>query len=595
MEEKKNNEGLKRYEFIKEADKNLWTYGSPIIIESSVLEKDTVSKNNRLTLKFTNIYEDAIRDVDVTIVASDDEGNSEEISYCYRALNMPYMSTKGTDVKFKINNNDADIFKVKVNKIIFENGYIWQKNDAVFESTGDIDDMEFFAQAKNKDYKDNYISATEAIAKEDSVNMTNGIEILKRIEWYKDSDELLKNAQKKLEVIKQHEERKQTRENKKNSRKRAMRKKYVKALIGVVIIVAIAGIAATIFFVPNNKYKVAKQTLNKKDYTKAAKQFEALNGFLKSEDYLAEAYYNLGLKEMTGNNEDNALDYFKKSYNASKKSQHGIMAESFLDYYDGQKALEAKDYDKAMKLFKSSANVAADFNIINKASAGMAEIYYLQANYETAWNTIKNVYAKDKSYESEYGTYGYAYAKSLVDAGKTKEGMSIYNGVSKYTKAANLNESVYNQAVKLGEQGKVTEAMNLLNTIKNGYKPANDLHTKMKKFNHKTRFWVGLWKHKGVVKGEKVTYRIRISTVLYKGDMCLRIIDQNNKKLGFDTVISNKNRVTQIEIGTYQLHFKLKKFSDQKFTYTLKGGKKMIRELKYGGEKFKSKYKKKVK
>ena len=34
----------------------------------------------------------------------------------------------------------------------------------------------------------------------------------------------------------------------------------------------------------------------------------------------------------------------------------------------------------------------------------MAEIYYLQANYETAWNTIKNVYAKDKSYESEYGT-----------------------------------------------------------------------------------------------------------------------------------------------------------------------------------------------
>ena len=67
--------------------------------------------------------------------------------------------------------------------------------------------------------------------------------------------------------------------------------------------------------------------------------------------------------------------------------------------------------------------------------------------------------------------------------GKTKEGMSIYNGVSKYTKAANLNESVYNQAVKLGEQGKVPDAMSLLDTIKNAYKPANDLHTKMKKFN----------------------------------------------------------------------------------------------------------------
>ena len=77
--------------------------------------------------------------------------------------------------------------------------------------------------------------------------------------------------------------------------------------------------------------------------------------------------------------------------------------------------------------------------------------------------------------------------------------------------------------------------------------------------------------------------------------MCLRIIDKNNKLLGFDTVISSKNRVTQIQIGTYQLHFKLKKFHDQKFTYTLKGGKKMIRELRYEGETYKSKYKKKVK
>ena len=84
----------------------------------------------------------------------------------------------------------------------------------------------------------------------------------------------------------------------------------------------------------------------------------------------------------------------------------------------------------------------------------MYYFYYLKKDYETAWNTIKNVYAKDKSYETEYGTYGYGYAKALVDKGDTKNGMEIYNSVSKYTKSENLNESVYKQAVKLGEQGK---------------------------------------------------------------------------------------------------------------------------------------------
>ena len=77
--------------------------------------------------------------------------------------------------------------------------------------------------------------------------------------------------------------------------------------------------------------------------------------------------------------------------------------------------------------------------------------------------------------------------------------------------------------------------------------------------------------------------------------MCLKIQDQNNDVLGFNTVISSKNRVTQIEVTAYKLHFKLKKYHDQKFTYTLLEGNKMQRELKYAGETYTAKYKKKVK
>ena len=51
------SEGLKRYEKILDLKENLWTYGSPVLFETGELERDTVSNKNRLTLKFTNIYE----------------------------------------------------------------------------------------------------------------------------------------------------------------------------------------------------------------------------------------------------------------------------------------------------------------------------------------------------------------------------------------------------------------------------------------------------------------------------------------------------------------------------------------------------------
>lgn len=45
------------------------------------------------------------------------------------------------------------------------------------------------------------------------------------------------------------------------------------------------------------------------------------------------------------------------------------MCGAFLDYYAGATALQSEEYDKAMDLFKSSSNTAADMNLVNKASA----------------------------------------------------------------------------------------------------------------------------------------------------------------------------------------------------------------------------------
>lgn len=584
-----------RYKVLLELEKNLWTYGSPIIFETGVLERDQVSNKNRLTLNFTNIYDNEIKNIDVTIFASDDEGNTEQINHQYVALGQKYLASKGAAARLHVKNEAARKFVITVNSVEFADGSYWIKEDAVYESTGVIEDLEKFAEAKAKDYEDNYISGTEEIAKDDSTSIGNGIEILKRIIWYKNTSEVLKDAKRKYKIAKQNEERKQSSEDRRLKRKQAVKKRYMITAVSIGVIALIAVIAVLAFFIPNGKYKEAKKYINNQEYDKAVTAFNNLNGFLKSESYLAQAYYNLGLQALTNNDEKTASDYFKKGYDADKDSDYGKMSGAFLDYYAGEEALEQEDYDTAMELLKSSTNAASDFNLINKASAGMAQIYYKQGKYENAWNTIKNVYAKDTTYQAQYGEYGYGYAKYLVDSGKTQEGMEIYNTISEFTKSANLNKSVYNQAVKLGEQGKIDEAMKLLEAIKENYSKASKLYKKMDTFNEKVQYWIGTWRHKGIVNGEQKVYKIKISKVLYKGEMCLRIVDKNNDFLGFDTIISSNNRVTQIVIGTYQLHFKLKKFHDQKFTYTLQGGNKMIRELKYGGETYKTKYKKKVK
>lgn len=584
-----------RYKTISKLEANLWTYGSPIIFEKGVLERDQISEKNRLTLKFTNIYEQIIRDVYITIFAENGTDEPDIIEHSYVALGQKYLVSKGTAAKIQIKNEEAVNFKIKIEKVVFEDGSVWAKEDAFLESAGEMEDIETFAEAKLKDYEDNYISAVEAVEKDDSISVGNGIEILKRITWYKDSLEILKDAKRKYALVKQNEERKQASEDRRINRQKAVKKRYITAGVIVGIIVLLAAVSVVAFFMPNEKYKKAKSLLNNQMYEKAADSFEALNGFLKSEDYLAQAYYNLGLNALTNGDEESASDYFNKSYDAEKDSKFGQMAGAFLNYYEGEEALKNEDYDKALQLFQSSASAASDFNLINKASAGMAQISYIKGEYETAWNTIKNVYAKDATYEAQYGEYGYGYAKALIDSGEIKKGMEIYNSVSSFTKSANLNESVYNQAVKLGEEGKISEAMNLLSQIKDGYSKGNKLYEKMYKFDKKVKSWLGTWTHKGKVQGEKKTFTIKISEVLYKGEMCLSISDKNNDILGFDTVISSKNRVTQIEITSYKIHFKLKKYHDQKFTYTLLEGNKMKREQKYAGNTYTSKYKKKVK
>ena len=600
MSDKKESNSKKevdegRYTTLQEFEKNLWTHGSPIIVEKGVLENDKVSNKNRVNLKFTNIFPEEIRDVYLTVIAKDPEGNVDEIEHSYKALGQKYLSTKGV-AKLTIDNKDANDFKVRLDRVVFEDGRVWEKADAILEPEGDIEDIEEFAEEKLKEYEDAYKAALNYVQSDDSEHISEGITILEKIHWYKDSDDRLNDAYKKFEAAKQNEDRKKSREDSIKKREVVVKKRFKIAMGVVFAIVILIVLSVVSFFIPNIQYGKAKKLLKDEKYVQAAKEFDDLNGFLKSEDCEAECYYNIGVDYLKKGDEEKAKKNFQKAYDADSNSEYGEVANSFLDYYRGEEALKENKIDDAYNYFKKSADSASDINLANKASAGFAQVSFVKGNYKDAWDSIQNIYSKDpNAYKQQYAKYGYEYAKYLIGKEKYKKGLEVYNKVAKLTNEPNLNVSIYNKAKALAGKGNIAAACELLGKIGKAYPKAARLNDKMYKFDRKVKSWLGLWKHHGKVKGKKKTYRIYIKEVLYKGKMCLWIKDMNNKKLGFNTIISDKNRVTQIEVTPSHIHFKLKKYDDQKFTYNKKVPNKMVRIWKYGGEKFKSKYKRKVK
>ena len=600
MSDKKESNSKKevdegRYTTLLEFEKNLWTHGSPIIVEKGVLENDKVSNKNRVNLKFINVFPDTIRDVYLTVIAKDPEGNVDEIDHSYKALGQKYLSTKGV-AKLTIDNKEVNDFKVRLDRVVFEDGRVWEKADAILESKGEIEDVEEFAEENLKEYEDAYKAALNYVQSDDSEHISEGITILEKIHWYKDSDDRLNDAYKKFEAAKQNEDRKKSREDSIKKREVVVKKRFKIAMGVVFAIIILIVLSVVSFFIPNIQYGKAKKLLKDEKYVQAAKEFDDLNGFLKSEDYEAECYYNIGVDYLKKGDEEKAKKNFQKAYDADSNSEYGEVANSFLDYYRGEEALKENKIDDAYNYFKKSADSASDINLANKASAGFAQVSFVKGNYKDAWDSIQNIYSKDpNAYKQQYAKYGYEYAKYLISKEKYKKGLEVYNKVAKLTNEPNLNVSIYNKAKALAGKGNIAGACELLGKIGKAYPKAARLNDKMYKFDRKVKSWLGLWKHHGKVKGKKKTYRIYIKEVLYKGKMCLWIKDMNNKKLGFNTIISDKNRVTQIEVTPSHIHFKLKKYDDQKFTYNKKVPNKMVRIWKYGGEKFKSKYKRKVK
>jgi len=118
--------------------------------------------------------------IKIHIIDSEEQENKAE--HNYTDLKLGYLQSKSEVIIVSAEIHSDTNVSVSVGKVVFDDGTVWKKEEAVYESTGDIEDLEEFAKAKNKHYEDNYIICEETITSKNLVYDSTMEEVKKQEE-----------------------------------------------------------------------------------------------------------------------------------------------------------------------------------------------------------------------------------------------------------------------------------------------------------------------------------------------------------------------------------------------------------------------------
>ena len=78
-------------EILKTLEKNLWTYGSPVIFETCVICESSEEAAVDFSLTFANIFEKTIEKMTIKIHIIDSEGQENKAEHNYTDLKLGYL------------------------------------------------------------------------------------------------------------------------------------------------------------------------------------------------------------------------------------------------------------------------------------------------------------------------------------------------------------------------------------------------------------------------------------------------------------------------------------------------------------------------
>lgn len=359
---------MERYTRVFSLPTNLYTEGSPIILEAGALLKDNANNSVLAQLKFKNVHSKTIKMLKVEILSRDSMGRALEPSTVYQYLDLSVKRDESFGAKQAIPLTDSTVrsFDVKVLEIGLEDNSIVKGSEAdwgVLPNPTELENSELSKQCRivfGDDFKyeaaefsDLWYCACGALNRKNEETCHRCSRPFKHLSD-PDIQELTAAMEQRLAEEK-HQQELAEQKRKEEEAEAAVRKKKINkiiALAGATIAAVIAvSLLVTKVVIPNQRYNAAAALMDAGKYEEAIQAFEAMDGYKDSAEQNAacqaaiiELQYNDALALMNSGEYQAAIASFEKN-------KEYLDSEAQIEIC--QTAIKDQQYSSALELMNS--------------------------------------------------------------------------------------------------------------------------------------------------------------------------------------------------------------------------------------------------
>ena len=347
-----------RYAKLFALPENLYSVGSPVVIEAGALLKDNQTGNVLAQLKLQNIGNQTIKAATVRIFPMDTAGEAidETVTYQYLDLCAERDAFFGQKVAIPLPNAATRSISVEATEVIFSDNTKWTAKEEKWSplkkptSIDDLHDSELVRQFQ-LDYglnsncllsedRDLWICVCGAINHSTESRCHSCIQSLSQLKEF-NLDDLRKERDERLEVEKAEEQKRYLAKEKVIRRNARVAKKVAIAFAAVAIACIIARFVAD-FIQKNNAYQTAVSLMEQESYEEAIEAFTALDGYKDSAEQIQSAKNSIADIERAAEY-DRAIQLLETGKSEKENEAYYLLME-LGDYEDAKNLLEHFTY-----------------------------------------------------------------------------------------------------------------------------------------------------------------------------------------------------------------------------------------------------------
>lgn len=574
---------------------NLYSEGSPVLIEAGALLRDNVTGGVLAQLKIKSLSNKVIKALTVGIIPCDIAGRrlSNAVMHQYLDMNFGRDSEFGQKNAIALPDPATRSFKVYVSEVVFGDNSIysapeceWTPLNVAQKPVGHTvlnSDPELFKQFRMmydqqctynyvpKKERDLWFCSCQAINRSSEAVCHNcgqkylplesiDIKALKTARDKRVAEERRQAEEAAAEAERQRrEEEAMAREAARLAAERRKKiTKRVSIIASAVLLVAFLVYATGWHLIPYIKYTNAVKAVEAHSYDEAYEAFIALGDFSDSEDKAKNALYQKGNSLLNSGAYVEAAAEFEKIPLYSDSNDKALYCRNQAAYLEAKALKDAGEYKKAADIFASLGDYSDSKALAKESNYLYADSLLNSGKYEEAYSAFcalgafkkgVNVVYKDSTAKAQEAKYLYGLA--CIESADYKNAFEAFELVGDYKEApAKLPEAKYLYADSLVGSSDLKEASDLYKEL-GDYKDSAELYKK-------TYYHYGLKMLKEKKWGEAIDVFTQLDN--YEDSQ------SNLKEAKYGFVLANKNSSNQI---TYKYLEELKeaKYKDSKEIY----------------------------